>query len=236
MIPPLAYSSLKRNVKDKKDSRIIYLLYEGKNTEPLFIEPFIMNSNYFNSNRSISFRKMKKTESDIGVTNLPQLVELAKGFKSKNKSFRKGHDKIIIFFDLDVYKNEQVGINELLSLKDNDIIYCYTNPSIELFLLLTIKRSYELTIEPDKQKIIDNDFVNGKRYINYLFYEKTGIDSKSAKGEVSSLSNNFETAILQEKIYINHFLDKAGGELTSNIGYVFEKIKNNDFAINYLSE
>ena len=66
-----------------------------------------------------------------------------------------------------------------------------------------------------------------------MFSELTHINSKSKKGEVSLLSNNFEIAIDQEKKFLNHYIDLASFKLTSNLGYVFEKIKNLDFNINY---
>ncbi len=230
---PLEYHTLKRKITNKKDARSVYLLYEGQNTEPLFIAPFIENSNYIDS-REIRFIQFEKTDSDFGVTNLPQLIKLAKKFKQKN-TFRNGYDKIIIFFDLDVYKNNQSAIDKIMMLIDNDIILAYTNPSIELFLLLTYPRTYENLIEPKTKEILKNDFVGKKRYINKLLTDYSKINSKSSNGQVSLLSENFETAILQERMYLNQFIDLASTKLTSNIGYVFEKLKKLDFDINYYS-
>ncbi len=230
---PLEYHTLKRKITNKKDARSVYLLYEGKNTEPLFIAPFIENSNYIDS-REIRFIQFEKTDSDVGVTNLPQLIKLAKKFK-QNSTFRKGYDKIIIFFDLDVYKNNQSAINKIMNLIDDDIILAYTNPSIELFLLLTYPRTYETIIEPKAKEILKNDFVGKKRYINNLFTDYSKINSKSSDGQVSLLSENFETAISQERMFLNQFIDLASTKLTSNIGYIFEKLKKSEFDINYYS-
>ena len=72
--------------------------------------------------------------------------------------------QIIIVFDLDVYKNNQLRMNNIISLGDKDIIFAYTNPSIELFLLLTIKGSYEKIIKPNEKEILENNFINGKRF------------------------------------------------------------------------
>ena len=228
----LTVSSLKRKIGNKLDARVIYFLYEGKNTEPLFIAPFIENSNYINS-QEICFKQFSKTENDEGRTSVEQLVKLAFSYKDNHDNFKKNYDKIIIVFDLDVYKNNQLRMNNIISLGDKDIIFAYTNPSIELFLLLTIKDSYEKIIKPNEKEILENNFINGKRFVNYLFSELTHINSKSKKGEVSLLSSNFEIVIDQEKKFLNHYIDLASFKLTSNLGYVFEKIKNLDFNINY---
>lgn len=232
---PLEGRSIKRKVGEKKDARIIHLLYEGQNTEPLFINSFIKNSTYFDS-KKIRFVYFEKTENDCGVTNIKQLIELAKKYKKNNKSFRKSYDKILIVFDLDVFKNNQNEINEILIHIDNDIILAYTNPAIELFLLLTLKNSYEEHINKYKNEILKNDFVNDKRFIYNLFCQLTNIDSKSSNENINTLVERFEIAIAQENLYLNHYLDKAANELTSNIGYVFKKIKNLDFDIIYTSQ
>ena len=229
---PLSVSDLKRKISDRTDARVIYLLYEGQNTEPLFLHPFLESSNYISS-KNVRFRRFEKTGRDVGASNVEKLIKLAKDYKKKTKEFKKGFDKIIIFFDLDVYKNNQKVINGLLNLIDNDIILAYTNPSIELFLLLTLKNSYETIIEPKKELILKNDYINGKRYIYDLFLRTTNINSKSKDGKVSLLSNDFEIALRQEKLFLNTHIDRASTELTSNIGYIFEKIKNNDFDIHY---
>ncbi|MCI5744834.1 MAG: RloB family protein [Erysipelotrichaceae bacterium] len=232
---PLNIKDLKRKVANKADARVIYLLYEGQNTEPLFLRPFLESSNYISS-KEVRFKEFEKNGRDIGATNVEKLISLAKKFKNNAKEYKKGFDKIIIFFDLDVFKNNQEKINGLLDLIDNDIILAYTNPSIELFLLLTIKNSYENIIEPRKKEILKNEFIGKKRYVYDLLLKTSNINSKSKDGQVALFSENIEVAIQQENLFINTYIDKASKELTSNIGYIFSKIKNNDFYIQYKSK
>lgn len=221
---PLEGKFLRRKVGNKKDARIIYLLYEGKNTEPLFINSFIENSTFFDS-KKIRFTHLEKTLNDNGVTNVKQLIELAKNYKRNKNGFRNSYDKVLIVFDLDVFKNNQRKINKLLEFIDNDIILAYTNPAIELFLLLTLKNSYEEYIVKNEKDILKNDFVNNKRFVYNLFCEVTKTNSKSSKENFESLIQRFENAITQEELYLNRYLDRAANELTSNIGYVFKKLE-----------
>ena len=94
---PLNIKDLKRKVANKADARVIYLLYEGQNTEPLFLRPFLESSNYISS-KEVRFKEFEKNGRDIGATNVEKLISLAKKFKNNAKEYKKGFDKIIIFF------------------------------------------------------------------------------------------------------------------------------------------
>ena len=221
--------SLKRTSKIREDARNLYLLYEGKNTEPEFINALIYKSDIVNK-RDAHFIDLAKTGNDEGRTSPYQLIQIAKDFKKNHKDFRNSYDKIIVFFDLDVFSNNQKEINKLLLAKDNDIILCYTNPAIELFLLLTLKQSYEKYIEPHKKEILDNEYYKDtkERYVYHLAKEVLKLDTKSKSNKLSLLAKDFKNAYFQEKL-INHHLNKAATQLTSNIGYVFNKITNNKY-------
>ncbi|MCI5744779.1 MAG: hypothetical protein MR270_00610, partial [Erysipelotrichaceae bacterium] len=73
-------------------------------------------------------------------------------------------------------------------------------------------------------------------YVYDLLLKTSNINSKSKDGQVALFSENIEVAIQQENLFINTYIDKASKELTSNIGYIFSKIKNNDFYIQYKSK
>jgi len=233
-LPGLAIlNSLKRTTKIRDDARKLYLLYEGKNTEPLFINSLIMNSNIVNK-RDAYFLDLLKTKRDVGKTSPFSLIELAMNFKKDKNKFRTGFDKVMIFFDLDVFHNDQKEINKLLKIIDHDIILCYTNPSIELFLLLTRNGSYEKYIEPNEKLILENNYYKNtdKRYIYHLATKVLKINTKGQNPKIALLATDFNRAFYQEK-YLNHYLNKSSKKLTSNIGYVFNKISNNDYDIRY---
>ena len=237
MVPPLTEHLLKRSVGKRPDNRNIYFLYEGKVTEKEFIEGIINRTDFF-TNKEINLKEFFKTGNDQGVTQVEGLVSLAKNF-IKDSQFKNGFDKIVIVFDLDVKNNDQEEINKILDLiqpANGDIILAYTNPAIELFLLMTKPTVYTTLIDHQSELILKNDWVgappNERRYVHNLLETTINVSAKKTNGGVNCLSDGINNAITQEK-YINHYLDDAAGKLTSNIGYILEKINNNDFDIQY---
>ena len=233
MVPPYSIETLKRKVTGK-DPIKIFLLYKGENTEKFLINP-LLSSNIIVATKNIVFRPIIKEGNDKGITNPFALIKYAIEFvkqEIKNKNFLSGRDKVMVVFDLDVMKNDQQKMNELLSLKTNDLILCYTNPAIELFMLLTLPYSFEKIIEPNKNKILENDFdKNGDRFIYGLLKEnmpKLKDTKRAADIDFTDVIANIEKAFMQEK-FINNKLSQAANNLTSNIAYTINKISKEDF-------
>lgn len=224
-MPPFLAIDYRRNKKDKKDKISLFFLFEGSKTEPTFFKSLIDNSSIFDE-RKYNIKIVDKTSTDSGITNIKKMIE--KSFKDivRKEGFRSGYDKILIFFDLDIFKNDQKEMNKLVDFvnKNNDFILLFTNPSIELFLLLCVKDSYGKLIEKNKKEIIENKWINNKRYIVNLFEKETHINPKKYSNDLKELALNFDIGIYQET-FINHYLDNAANNLTSNIGYVLNKIK-----------
>ncbi len=233
----LITSTLKRTKDTKEENRFIYLLYEGVVTEPYFIEPFIKYSSFFNKTNDIVFKKVVKLYNDKGASNIKSLTKIAKEEIVDSLPFNKKKDKVLFIFDLDIYKNNYDNIMNIMDYCLSYYIFGYTNPSIELFLLLTIKNSFNKYIKNNKTKILNNEFYkDNRRYINHLFYKATKINSKRNKTKLILLSNKFDVAINEEKKHLNRFINKAYNSLTSNIGYIFTKIKEDKIdEINYYS-
>lgn len=237
MVPPYSFETLKRKVNGK-DPVKVFLLYEGQNTERFLINP-LLSSNTIVASKNIMFRVIKKEGKDVGITDPLSLVKYAKKFieeQIQKRMFCSGRDKVMIFFDLDVYKNNQKNINKLLSLKTNDMLLCYTNPAIELFMLLTVPNGFERIIEPNKKDILLNEYdANGDRFI-YGLLKNSIPDLKDTKKEkdidFSYVLDKIDYAFMQEK-FLNNKLSKAANQLTSNIAYVLTKISDEDFDIDY---
>ena len=237
MVPPYSIDELKRKVSGN-DPLKIFLLYEGANTERYLINP-LLSSNIIVASRNIVFKPIKKEDNDAGITDPFSLLRYANDIihnEIKKKNFISGRDKMMIVFDLDVLKNDQNKMNELLKLKTSDMILCYTNPSIELFMLLTLPNGYETIIEPHKEAIIRNDYdANGDRYVYGLLKESMP-DLKDTKKEkdidFSDIISNIDKAFYQEK-FLNYKLTMAANRLTSNIAHVISKISKEDFDIDY---
>ena len=225
----LITSTLKRTKDTKNENRFIYLLFEGLVTEPYFIYPFIKYSSFFKDTKDIVFKKVNKVNNDKGASNIKTLAKIAKEEIVDKLIFNKRRDKVLFIFDLDIYLNNKNKIIDIMDYCLSYYIFGYTNPSIELFLLLTKENAYNKYIKKNYKKILNNEFYkkDNKRFINHLFYKITKINSKRNKEKLMLLSFNFSNAIKEEKLYLNRFIDKAYNSLTSNIGYVFTKIKEN---------
>ena len=233
MTPLIALEELNRR-DPNTNLRTVYLLYEGANTEVSLINPLLAHSPVF-SKSPVIFRPLEKTEKESGVTNPFSLIRRAKDYINKHcgphGDFHSGRDKILIVFDLDVLKNDQTKMDSLLSEKTSDMILAFTNPAIELFLLLSQKNSYESLIEPNKEEILKNEYFdpeakNKERFILHLFKQKMNLDPKAHDADFRCILNNIETAAQQENMYLNHHLTNAANSLTSNIAYVLLKIRD----------
>lgn len=110
------------------------------------------------------------------------------------------------------------------------MILCYTNPAIELFILLTKSNSFETIIKPHEKEILANKYIPGtkERFIYHLLKESMQLDSKDKSTDFRPVIANFDIAFAQENIYLNHHLSKAANCLTSNIGYVLKKIEQDE--------
>lgn len=237
MVPPYSIEDLRRKVSGK-DPLKIFLLYEGANTEKYLINP-LLSSNTIVASTNIVFKAINKEKNDSGITDPFSLIKYAKHIIQKEiscRNFISGRDKIMIVFDLDVLKNDQTKMNELLKMRTNDMILCYTNPSIELFMLLTIANGYETIVAPNSSEIIKNNYdENGDRYV-YGLLKKSIPELKDTKREkdidFSYVISNIDKAFYQEN-FINSRLTNAANRLTSNIAHVITKISKNDFDIRY---
>lgn len=235
MVPPHELNKIKRKVDERPDARKLFLLYEGTNTEPSFLRGILTLSNYID-NDNVAFFDVSRTGDDFGHNSFSDLVNYGLQIISnqtsltENSKFKKRYDKVVIFFDLDRYHKEIGSIkNKINQYKDN-MIFVYTNPAIELFLLLcTGPYAYEKFVENSINDILENKIIDGRRYINHLFQKATGLDPKNARTDFSSLYPNLQDAINQEKIHIKQKLTDADKYLISNFGYFLCQIKNNNF-------
>ena len=221
-----------------------FFVFEGEVTEPYFISSFLRSlRDYLEGKATIHL--MEKKNDDIGRTDIKELLKIAKEIvasKKKEGLFKDGKDKVVVFFDLDRFENDQRRINTLFEKCDDNILLAYTNPSFELFAFLLINDSLNKHIIPNKEAILRNYYIelpdgDKERYIFNLFKSVSHINIKSKKDlekhNILQALGPLENAISQEKL-INRYLDCAANNLTSNIGYLLELIMNNKLsAITY---
>ena len=119
------------------DRTIVEFLSEGTMTEVGFYSQLFSKGSPLKPHNTLTFKEAKKTGNDKGVSDPITLVNLAKREIDNNHDFDKNKDKIIITFDLDRVEDDN-RLNELKSLKEPYIIYCFTNPKFEMYMLLTL--------------------------------------------------------------------------------------------------
>lgn len=206
--------------------RKYYFLCEGENTEKWYFEYLINNKKFLGIHPLIDVRYLEKTEEDKHISHPKRLLEFADEVKEdKTTSFDKHHDKIIIVFDLDIFKNKAEDYATLISKIQNlGYIPAVTNPSFELFLLLHVQDSFQQYISIEKTNILANKKVGKQRYIQHLLSSILHINSKK-NSKIGELADKIDIAIEQEH-FINQNLDSAIEDLSSNIASIIEMIKN----------
>lgn len=217
-----------------------FFVFEGEVTEPYFITRFLRYLKEYLYGKAI-VHIVEKKKNDKGKTEIKELIRIAKDIikeNSKDGLFKSERDKVFVFFDLDRYENNQERINTLLGKANKNIVLAYTNPAFELFVFLMIQNALEEILIPNKERILANEYVeleNGdkERFIFHLLKETIHIDVKSQKSlgqkDFFKLFGSFENVSLQEP-KINRYLDCSAGQLTSNIGYLLDLLKDNNLS------
>ena len=233
MMPPISLIQIVREIEYRETKRKLFLLSEGTLTEPSFLESILSGSPYFSSNRNVEFYKTERSGREHGINTLNGMIDIAYRniINKKDIGFRKKKDKVVIFFDLDIYHDSINEVKQLINEHKKYIIFVFVNPAIELFLLLCKENSYEQLVQPHIKEILENNKTSetGNRYIYQLVIDSIGIDPKDPDADFSVFSNGLQNAINQEKIYLSKKLVDPNANLISNFGTVIEKIKNGEF-------
>ena len=228
MAPIRTYTDWNKRPSDQEDQiepyRKYFFICEGSNTEVWYFKKLIDLRKQLRIHPLIDIRLMEKTEEDKTVSNPKALIKFAEKQRgiTENK-FDQKHDKMVIVFDVDIYKGDLTKYNEIIKLGDGNLL-AVTNPSFELFLLLHYENSYEELIKPNEEEILRNNKTGKRRYMAALFTDKSGINPKENPA-VGDLAANIDIATKQEK-QINQDIHKAMGNLTSNIAAIIQQIRN----------
>lgn len=229
MAPIRTYTAWNKRTSDaeeqKEPFRKYFFICEGANTEVWYFRKLIDMRKQLDIHPMIDIRLMEKTEEDAHLSNPKALIEFAeKQKKIANNKFDINHDRMVVVFDADIYKNKPDAFKEIYEMGCNNNILAITNPSFELFLLLHYERTYEEIIKPHSEEILQNRKIGKRRYITTLFTEKSGMNPKE-NPMVGELAANIHTAIGQER-RLNQNAENAIGNLTSNIGKIIQEIMN----------
>lgn len=228
MPPVRTYTNWNSRKTDQKEQiepyRKYFFICEGANTEIWYFRKLIDLRKELNIHPLIDLCLLEKTEEDRDISYPMKLIEFA-NLQKKNPDlkFDTERDKMIVVFDADIFENRVSNYMELIRNGEQDNILAVTNPSFELFLLLHLEGSYENDIVPNMKAIVNNESENHKTFIYRLLLQKTGMNSKKNQA-IGDLANNVEIAIEQEK-KINQDIHNCKGKITSNIGEVIQKIR-----------
>lgn len=235
MIPPTSLQCIfsVKNTSKREKKKKLYSVCEGTNTEPNLLEDIFTQTDYI-TNKSYDYYSMDRTENDKGANTLEQLVEYGKSIiENKENKFKKKKDKVIIFFDLDRYRTKINEVKKIINENKDNMVFVFTNPAIELFLLLCVDaNSYEAIVEPNKEKILKNEWYpndsdpNRLRYVNHLLQDKTGIDPKSHDGDMNFFAKNLQYGVNQEKMYLSQKLTNLESSLISNFSVFVDALNN----------
>lgn len=126
-------------------------------------------------------------------------------------------DRIVVFFDADMYKGDSERYASSLGMFSGVAEVAVTNPSFELYLLLHLDDALEKYVLPNQEEILGNGYVGGKRrYVEKLASDVLGFNVKRNE-KVAELARRFGTAVVNERA-LNQDPKQAIGQLTSNVG------------------
>lgn len=234
-----SYSNWNNRKEDKEDkvspNRKYCFICEGQNTERFYFKKLIDLQKELKISNLLDLQFVDKEnigeEEEFKTASHPKkLIECADKYKSEhNSQFNaKQGDTIIIVFDVDVFKNKSSDYKDILiSAKNKNYKLGVTNPCFELFLLLHYENSFEDTIKPNYNDILENKRVSkNRRFIDKLFSDKANMNAKINE-EIGNLAHDVHIAIKQEK-NLNGDIENYKDKITSNIGNIIQNIINDN--------
>ncbi len=206
----------------------LYFLVEGEKTEKYYLLA-LFELEEFHNIQNVDIEFLDKIDEDKHVSHVYKLIEKAVEFKNQLPLFDAKKDRIYIFYDLDVFKSEaQEHISKMKTVMKNFpyIKFGYTHPAFELFLLLHQSGAYEKYVIPNRSRILQNAWVDKKRYINALTSRVLRINPKK-ENHYEFLVTSYPTAF-ENCHHLNHKLENFENELTCNLDNIFEELLKKD--------
>ena len=230
MAPVRNYSNWNRRSSDQQEQlepyQKFFIICEGANTEVFYFRKLIDLRKRLGIHPLIDICLLEKTEEDRNLSHPKRLLSFANQQKSNPCiAFDEEWDRMIVVIDTDVFENKQNDYLQIIAeAKRHNNILAVTNPAFELFLLLHYENSYETDIQPNEVQILENKKEHGRRFIDRLFSQKSGMNSKT-NSQIGNLAENVDVAIEQEK-KLNQDIEQCHGTLTCNIGKIISDIRS----------
>lgn len=204
---------------DRKPKSKCFFIGEGPNTEYWYLKSLAVRLAKMNAPELIELRPVKRTGNERNQSAPKKLLEHARLIRGNAETFGfdPETDRIVVFFDVDVYKGDSERYASDLDMFSEVAEVAVTNPSFELYLLLHLNEALEKHILPNEEEILGNGYVGGKRrYVEKLASDALGFNVKRNE-RVGELVHRFGVAVINERA-LNQDPSQSIGRLTSNVG------------------
>lgn len=217
----------RRHIDDyeKEPNKKIFIVFEGEKTEIKYFEGLINYSKELGISSLIELVIMTKKSEYKGNSNPHQLIDLAnrkiQEFNADDsKIYDKERDKFLIVMDRD--RKDFMGYDKFISDNQNKFILAVTNPCFELWLLLHKENSVEEIINPNYDKILENNKVSGTHsFMSKIISDEYGMNTKSGMRFLPFKDHVLQAIEQEEKL--EQDLSKLENRVGSNIGSIIKK-------------
>ncbi len=215
---PLETWSVRSASGERRPKSKCFFVGEGPNTEYWYLKSLAVLLAKKDAPELIELRPVERTGNERNQSAPRKLLEQAQRIRSgaEEFGFDPEIDRIIVFFDADVYKGNFELYASDLAMFSGAAEVAVTNPSFELFLLLHLDEALERYILPNKEEILRNGYDGRRRYVEKLASEAFGFNVKR-NDKVGELAQRFAVAAANEQA-LNQDPLRAIGQLSSNVG------------------
>ncbi len=202
----------------RKPKSKCFFIGEGSNTEYWYLKSLAVRLAKMNAPELIELRPVERTGNERNQSAPKKLFEQARLIRDNAETFGfdPETDRIVVFFDADVYKGDSELYASDLDMFSEVAKVAVTNPSFELYLLLHLDDALEKYVLPNKEEILGNGYVGRRRYVEKLASDVLGFNVKRNE-KVGELARRFGVAVMNERS-LNQDPSQSIGRLTSNVG------------------
>lgn len=210
--------SVRSSRGNRKPKSKCFFIGEGPNTEYWYLKSLAVRLAKMNAPELIELRPVERTGNERNQSAPKKLLEQAQLIRDDAEiyGFDPNADRIVVFFDADVYKGDSGLYMSDLDMFSGVAEVAVTNPSFELYLLLHLDDALEKYVLPNEEEILGNGYVGRRRYVEKLASDVLGFNVKRNE-KVGELARRFGVAAMNERA-LNQDPSQSIGRLTSNVG------------------
>lgn len=210
--------SVRSSRGNRKPKSKCFFIGEGPNTEYWYLKSLAVRLAKMNAPELIELRPVERTGNERNQSAPKKLLEQAQLIRddAETYGFDPNADRIVVFFDADVYKGDSGLYMSDLDMFSGVAEVAVTNPSFELYLLLHLDDALEKYVLPNEEEILGNGYVGRRRYVEKLASDVLGFNVKRNE-KVGELARRFGIAAMNERT-LNQDPSQSIGRLTSNVG------------------